>query len=341
MAIRRCPYCKAIVEEDGEYCSNCGTRLLFPEDEEIEEEIPGEKIIEDEEEKQRDIDEEEEGIEEEEEEIDIEKEEDEDRDGEEDIEDLNEEEKLEGEKGEEENSIKETKGLPEEELTEEKESEEPVLKTEDLQKAMDSSEKEKEEIETFLDSLKKERQQIKDKIEEVEGEIPPWAETIKDEDAKEKTGEEEQEFVQDSFEGLEAEEEEEDEEIMEEEVTASEEPEEEQEPVDTDEQEDLPFYEGEALRDKKEPLKLFKKPSIKISAWIKSRMFDVLFIAGLWFVTLWIASYLTSVTVFQLISNSTLAVIVFFIILLSVYLFCFLFFLGETIGDYVFPKNDS
>jgi len=139
----------------------------------------------------------------------------------------------------------------------------------------------------------------------------------------------------------EAEEEEEDEEIMEEEVTASEEPEEEQEPVDTDEQEDLPFYEGEALRDKKEPLKLFKKPSIKISAWIKSRMFDVLFIAGLWFVTLWIASYLTSVTVFQLISNSTLAVIVFFIILLSVYLFCFLFFLGETIGDYVFPKNDS
>lgn len=104
---------------------------------------------------------------------------------------------------------------------------------------------------------------------------------------------------------------------------------------------DLPFYEGEALRDKKEPLKLFKKPSIKISAWIKSRMFDVLFIAGLWFVTLWIASYLTSVTVFQLISNSTLAVIVFFIILLSVYLFCFLFFLGETIGDYVFPKNDS
>lgn len=45
MAIRRCPYCKAIIDESLEYCSNCGTQLLFPEDEAIEEDIPGEKII--------------------------------------------------------------------------------------------------------------------------------------------------------------------------------------------------------------------------------------------------------------------------------------------------------
>ncbi|MFQ5790774.1 MAG: zinc ribbon domain-containing protein, partial [Acidobacteriota bacterium] len=48
MAIRRCPYCKAIIDESSEYCSNCGTRLLFPEDEFIEEEIPGEKIVDEE-----------------------------------------------------------------------------------------------------------------------------------------------------------------------------------------------------------------------------------------------------------------------------------------------------
>jgi len=36
MAIQRCPYCKAMIDEDLEYCSNCGTRLLFPEDEFIE-----------------------------------------------------------------------------------------------------------------------------------------------------------------------------------------------------------------------------------------------------------------------------------------------------------------
>jgi hypothetical protein len=45
MAIRRCPYCKAIIDEGSEYCSNCGTQLIFPEDEFVEEEIPGEKVI--------------------------------------------------------------------------------------------------------------------------------------------------------------------------------------------------------------------------------------------------------------------------------------------------------
>jgi len=45
MAITRCPYCHAIIDEADKYCNNCGTQLLFSEDEEIEEEIPGEKII--------------------------------------------------------------------------------------------------------------------------------------------------------------------------------------------------------------------------------------------------------------------------------------------------------
>jgi len=45
MAIRRCPYCKAIIDESQKYCNNCGTQLLFPEDENVEEDIKGEKII--------------------------------------------------------------------------------------------------------------------------------------------------------------------------------------------------------------------------------------------------------------------------------------------------------
>ena len=53
MAIKRCPYCKAIIDEGSEYCSNCGTQLLFPEDEFIEEEIPGDKITEEEKEEER------------------------------------------------------------------------------------------------------------------------------------------------------------------------------------------------------------------------------------------------------------------------------------------------
>ncbi|MCX8160544.1 MAG: zinc ribbon domain-containing protein [Candidatus Saccharicenans sp.] len=47
MGIKRCPYCRALISDRDQYCKNCGTQLLFPEDEEIEEEIPGDKIIED------------------------------------------------------------------------------------------------------------------------------------------------------------------------------------------------------------------------------------------------------------------------------------------------------
>ncbi|HOW85628.1 MAG TPA: hypothetical protein P5119_00530 [Candidatus Aminicenantes bacterium] len=45
MAITRCPYCHAIIDEADKYCNNCGTQLLFAADDEVEEEIPGEKII--------------------------------------------------------------------------------------------------------------------------------------------------------------------------------------------------------------------------------------------------------------------------------------------------------
>lgn len=45
MAIKRCPYCRALIDEKEQYCNNCGTQLLFPEDGSVEEEIPGDKII--------------------------------------------------------------------------------------------------------------------------------------------------------------------------------------------------------------------------------------------------------------------------------------------------------
>lgn len=45
MAIRRCPYCKAIIDESQKYCNNCGTQLLFPEDGLAEEPVKGEKIV--------------------------------------------------------------------------------------------------------------------------------------------------------------------------------------------------------------------------------------------------------------------------------------------------------
>src|SRR4030042_2630484 len=58
MAIRRCPYCKAIIDEQDKYCNNCGTQLLFPEDEFVEEEIPGDKIVDEDETKEEEQEEE-------------------------------------------------------------------------------------------------------------------------------------------------------------------------------------------------------------------------------------------------------------------------------------------
>jgi hypothetical protein len=47
MAIRRCPYCKAIIDESQKYCNNCGTQLLFPDDDPNEEPIKGDRIVDD------------------------------------------------------------------------------------------------------------------------------------------------------------------------------------------------------------------------------------------------------------------------------------------------------
>jgi hypothetical protein len=58
MAIRRCPYCKAIIDEQDKYCNNCGTQLLFPEDEFVEEEIKGDRIVDDDEPKEEELEEE-------------------------------------------------------------------------------------------------------------------------------------------------------------------------------------------------------------------------------------------------------------------------------------------
>jgi hypothetical protein len=45
MAIRRCPYCKAIIDESQKYCNNCGTQLLFPDDEQVDEDLKGERLV--------------------------------------------------------------------------------------------------------------------------------------------------------------------------------------------------------------------------------------------------------------------------------------------------------
>ncbi len=434
MAIRRCPYCKAIIDEGSEYCSNCGTQLLFPEDEYINEEIPGEKVVDEEapeeetlpkkksSSRKRKKKEEEQELEPvvAEEEANLEKPE----DTEKDVEVESEEEGIRGDRD-----------------VYFVEKQDPAFKTEDLEKFLDPEEKEKVEIEKFLKSLKEDRDEWDGEIPPTD-ELPPWAEKIKDEKPEESPVAEagvepEQEVVAEveselepeekvepveeavvepeaevvaeaeaeQEEVVEAEVEPEEEIVMDEEASVDEAPKEDTPPFIDDEeteekeevlrpmgltpedevpevkipdeeteqeeaveeekveeelaeeapedeeavmpdtgmglpegveQESLPFADKSSmeLEDKKE------SPPSRLSYWLKSRAFDVLFIAALWFVTLHIASRMLSTNLFKLISVAVLPVFGFYLTLLAVYLFLFFVFLGQTLGDQLFPYEE-
>jgi len=403
MAIRRCPYCKAIIDEGSEYCSNCGTQLLFPEDEYIQEEVPGEKIVEEEVQeeenpkkgrsssKRRKKKEEQQELEA------VETEEEAESEKEEDVEEGAEEEITENEIPVEMQEIEEgdDKEIVEEKPPEEErdeffvEKQEPAFGTEDLEKVIDPEEKEKAEIEKFLRSLKDDRDEWDGEIPPTD-ELPPWAEKIKDEKLDEMPavdtgGEEEVQEFEEPKEELHVEEEQTEEEeaveeefppIVDEEGTEEKEevlkpmgltpedevpdvkiPEEEtgeEEAVEEEkveeatmpdtgmgipegvEQENLPFADksSEELEDEE------KSPPSILSTWLKSRAFDVLFIAALWIVTLHIASRMLSTNLFKLISVSVLPVVAFYLVLLAVYLFLFFLFLGQTLGDHLFHYEE-
>jgi hypothetical protein len=209
VAIQRCPYCKAIIDEGAEFCTNCGTQLLFPEDEHIEEEIPGEKIV---------------GEEDEEEELETET-----KSEEEDVielpDDLEEKKELAAESSD---IIEPEEVAPEEEAPEEiveevavldegkqeadlemetaaegegsrfeevepesseDEVEEPFEPEDDLDEELEGLKKDtnsetiqKEEIEKFVASLKRDRE-AEEEIVESEEELPPWAAGIKEGEA--------------------------------------------------------------------------------------------------------------------------------------------------------------
>jgi hypothetical protein len=105
-------------------------------------------------------------------------------------------------------------------------------------------------------------------------------------------------------------------------------------------QQNLPFSRGmfestSAGEKKRRP----KRPDMSFSPWIKSRIFDVLIIAGIWLVGLWLASRVVGIGFFQLLTASTVQALLLLVILLVIYFFLFLFFLGETLGDHLFSEE--
>ncbi len=369
MALRRCPYCKAIIDESSEYCSNCGTQLLFPEDEFIEEEIPGEKIVDDEPEEESEKEVEENSgqkrrkrakksaaPEEEAEFVEEESSDDEEPSVEEALEkgklepphmaptDTEEYEKIEptdriSEEEEEKEKEEESRELPTEKEreeikeakteAEEKSQKELTFKTEELEKAIDTTEMEKKEIERFLNSIKKDREERKadEGRPEIDTELPPWAARMK-EMPKEGTPSIEEESPDEVLEREELDS------ISEQmppegEISSSDSgigiPEEEP-------QKSIPF--DEVTREAKQRIRI--KPPSGMALWLKSRAFDIFFIGIFWLIALWVASRVMGVSLFQLISAAALTVIIFYGVLLVCYYFLFLLFLGETLGDHLF-----
>lgn len=145
MAIRRCPYCKAIIDEKDKYCENCGTQLLFPEDEYEEEPIKGDKIVDDEEASEK----------------------------EENEEDVLEEEAESGDKKDEDEDTEETEDEEEEETEEEAEEED---------EEEDEDEEEEEEEEDDEDEDEEEKEGEEEEKEEDTGELNKFAESEKEEE---------------------------------------------------------------------------------------------------------------------------------------------------------------
>lgn len=333
MAIRKCPYCKAIIDEDALYCANCGTQLLFPENEKIEEQIPGDKITDD---------------------VSGKKEE---RDTENELVETPKEDEVEWRKklflreetGEEEEKEEELEKREEPQREEDEQKEEieeigevgeKAFDTADLDKIESPGEIDKEEIEGIISGLKKkekEEGEIEEEKIEPEEELPPWVEQIKKAPQSDIRGEEEKGEEEEEREEEEIPQPEERFEVSEKEVDKDEEP-----AVDTgigvpeEEQKGLPFVEEEeAAEEVIDTEEKFQPPS-RFSFKVKARAFDVFLITSLWLVTVWLASRLIEVSLFKLISVSSLPIFIFYLILLVSYFSLFLFFLGRTLGDRLF-----
>jgi hypothetical protein len=438
MAIKRCPYCKAIIEEESGFCSNCGTRLLFPEDESKEEEIPGDKIVEEEEtppEEPEKVKTDEEGLKEEErekEEMELEegdkeqaprRDEKEKKDIEKFLETVKsqrvekEESDAKGEaqpkSGQMEFKTEELDQIPDartkerediekflaslkgggrkapspgvqapptpqeiekeapesleekipaetpgevdtdERLFIRKEIEEKLktgFKAEETEEASGAEEDEREAIDRFLASVKRERAGKPEILEEEEilpdskkisegtsrlkEALPPWAERVQKGEALE-VETEEREAAPELGKELQEEELEEEEEGGEEALDELPIPEKEVELKERTEEVGLPF-EGEI---EEERAGKRRAPS-RLSTWLKRRAFDLLSIAVLWIISLWLASRLMEVSLFKLISVSALPSLGFYLVLLVIYFSFFILMLGETPGGLIFSREE-
>jgi hypothetical protein len=375
MAIKRCPYCRAIIDEKDQYCNNCGTQLLFPEDAAVEEEIKGEKIVDaDVEEKDYEIPEpgdaasgtgavtEEEELKEAEaepeEEVILVDEDKREEGGEKSSAELVPEgkvEKIENEPDTEEQVPAGTKPL--------------TFDTRELDRIGRTVELGKEQVEKFLEVLKEREEESKArsiKTPESEDHFPPWASGMKEQVPA--SGFDGGDAAMGREEGEEREDLEAGEPLPESEEEAAEERDERPARRIKDSgiglpekvtQATLPFEkaipreeipaggkvapvreEGRYEEEAEEKEAARERPPFKLAVFLKAKSFDVLFVTVFWLASLWLAARSMDVTIFRMFGVVPAGLFVFLGALLVLYFFPFYFFLGETLGDRLFRDDD-
>lgn len=416
MAITRCPYCRAIIDEKDQFCTNCGTQLLFPEDEAVEEEIPGDRIVDvadedkeyeipppgidedeadDEPAAEDDLEEEVIIIDEIEEAVrraalgDMEKPAEEAPAAEDSPkkpqEESPKEPRHEEQPSEDPPDLHSREAEPDEESLagESEPSREPEVSgkagTSSRPLTFDTRELEKSgrtaadlgnlEIDRWLESRQdQEQEEDRDMINrrKEDDDLPPWAGQMKDSfssetdttdmeepadsDPDESRPIEKPPSTADSGIGLpervtqaalpfgsgpETDEEiswkagEEDEDLSDWEMDRIEE--------DAEEQEEPEAREEPAEDDEAHP----PRQASRISDYLKSKAFDLLFMAAFWFVSTLVAARLMETTVFRLVPTAAQALLAYYAVLIVLYFFLFRFFLGETLGDRMFRQRKA
>jgi hypothetical protein len=367
MAIKRCPYCRAIIDEKDQYCKSCGTQLLFPEDEAVEEDIPGDRIVEEPEEEPA----EEKAAAEEEVEEPVfapaptaeQAEQPEAAEEPTFFEDVIGQQAREAEtilKSMDEPAASEPAPAPSEELKFETAEEKPpappdklTFRTKELDRFMPTAELGKSQFEDFLASFKEDKAREEAAGPEREtsdsGAIPPWAERIKAPgraDGEESAEAGEARPTSPSGIGI-------PEAVTQKPLPFGQEerlmPErEESEEPREDERPEMDAFGAEAEPEERPQAfapaparERVRRPPSRFKTKLKAMAFDLAFIGVFWAIALWLASRSMEVSLVRLVGEAALPAGLFYLVLLVAYWALFYFFLGETFGDRLFALSEE
>ena len=81
--------------------------------------------------------------------------------------------------------------------------------------------------------------------------------------------------------------------------------------------------------------------SSRMTGFLKSKAFDLFFLAVVWLVSAVLAARLMDTSIFRLLPAAPKSLLGYYAVLVALYFFLFQFFLGETLGDRMFRRQNA